>query len=189
MKLVRLKPINKRTGNLAKTYDFGGQIFRLGRWYKVDDAVAAKLAKETTDPYDASSAPVFDIFAADEALRIDRREKKAAAKKAGLDIPKEHADAPETESLTGIKEKPEVIKATEVESLADIVGDDDDTGDDQGEPEDPDDDDGDDDDDDDDNDPDAPATGEAVETGDLTTKDLPKPKTKRRKAGGKKNKK
>lgn len=184
MKLARLKNVNKRTGNLAKTYDFGGQIFRLGRWYKVDAATADRLAMLTVDPYDETSMPVFDVFTPSDALKIERKEKKAELKRRGIHIPKEEAEAPDTESLVNVKDEPETIKASEVDSLADMVDDadtlDDDAGDGEG----------------DEGDGDAGEAedlGESLEpdddddeSGDMTTEDLPKPKAKKPKKAAKK---
>ena len=123
MKLVRIRPVNKKTGNTIHSYDYGGRLFKVGEgWYRVEDEVGKALEALTVDPYDESSAKVFDVMDAEEAAAKELQELKMRRKKAGLELPREHAGEPErVKDAPNVPAKPLTIKAEHVGSLSDLV--------------------------------------------------------------------
>lgn len=78
MKYVRIKPLNKKRGNMIRKYNIFGHVFHVDDgWYAIADEPANLLAEKTVDPYDPSSSKVFDVVSStEEALAIERQERE-----------------------------------------------------------------------------------------------------------------
>jgi len=72
-KLVRIKPVNKKSGNMVRRYGAFGHVFDVeDGWYMVDDDVAGRLVLKTTDPHDSMTSTVFDVVdSKDEAVQLE----------------------------------------------------------------------------------------------------------------------
>lgn len=76
---VRIRPYDKRRGQLVRRYIYGGFRFEADHgWYEVDDAIADYLKTVLTFPEDPDSKPVFDVSDQAGAEKLAREEYEAA---------------------------------------------------------------------------------------------------------------
>ncbi len=79
--LVRLKPYNKKKGNVLRRYTYRGIRFQESRgWYRVTHEVADYLQKVHQISSDEDSPLAFDVCTEDDAKAIDKREAQDARK-------------------------------------------------------------------------------------------------------------
>jgi hypothetical protein len=78
MALVRIRPINKKRGNVIRRYTIFKHTFQVeDGWSKVNEAAAKILATKTVDPHDPQSSPVFDICnTLEEAQAMERKDRE-----------------------------------------------------------------------------------------------------------------
>ncbi len=85
-KVARLKPFNRRRGQLLRRYVFENFKFQCDRWYVVPDDVAAHLSTVHSQPLYPDDSPLaFDIFDSREEaeaqhLREQEQEQEASVK-------------------------------------------------------------------------------------------------------------
>jgi hypothetical protein len=79
MKFIRIRPYDKRRGQLVQRYVYRGFRFEVARgWYQVEDHIAEELAGVLTFPDNPDSKPVFDVATKEEAEALSMREYEAA---------------------------------------------------------------------------------------------------------------
>lgn len=137
--LVRIKPYNKRRGQLCRNYMVHGKRFLEARgWYEISDRELAKYLKEIRQDQDDPDSPfVFDVTTQSEAVKIDKREEKAAETRAQAGSPnadrldkrkKAPANSPHSDKKTPKLSSPESKKAAEPAKGGSDDGDDGDDG-------------------------------------------------------------
>ena len=79
MMYVRIRPYNKRRGQLVRRYVYGGVRFEVNLgWYQVDDVIAEYLKTVLTHQGDPDSKLVFDVSDKAGAEKIAHEEYEAA---------------------------------------------------------------------------------------------------------------
>jgi len=78
MKFVRIRPYDKRRGQLVRRYVYRGFRFEVERgWYEVEDHIAEALEGVLTFPDNPDSKPVFDVSTREDAEALARAEYEA----------------------------------------------------------------------------------------------------------------
>lgn len=89
-RLVRIKPYNKKSGHVLRSYTYQGMKFQVERgWYKVDLEMAEYLAEVRSEPENETSPMGFDVCTEAEAKALDKREYDAKVRNGQIDP--EHA--------------------------------------------------------------------------------------------------
>lgn len=79
MMYVRIRPYDKRRGQLVRRYVYGGVKFEVDKgWYQTDDVIAEYLKTVLTFPENPDSKPVFDVSDQIGAEKIAKEEYEAA---------------------------------------------------------------------------------------------------------------
>lgn len=87
--LVRLRPYNKRRGNVCRQYVLKGKVFKESKgWYLLPAGnLVEYLRSLCVDSSDPESAKMFDVMNKTEAEATDKREKLAARERAEANSP------------------------------------------------------------------------------------------------------
>lgn len=94
MKLARLKPRNPKRGHMIVNLVFEGRRFRADEgWYKVSDETARALAQIRQERMDPGSPFAFDICTKEEALALEREERRAARRRRTVEDAIRYRDA------------------------------------------------------------------------------------------------
>ena len=114
MKFVRIRPYDKRRGQLVRRYVYGGFKF-LGDhgWYEVDDEIAAYLKTVRTFPEDPDSKPVFDVSDQDGAKKIALAEYEETHPDRKITEAIAGAQKVTTADLVGVPEKKAPVETVE----------------------------------------------------------------------------
>ena len=109
-KLVRLKPYDRHRGHVLRRLHVRGQLFHEARgWYKVDDGVAEALSDIRQRDNNPNSPLAFDVCSEDEAVELEKAEKRAAEERASAVEP----NVASAKDLTSDEVKPDAKPAEE----------------------------------------------------------------------------
>jgi len=118
---VRLKPYQPKKGFTTKTYTFRGHRFEESKgWSQVnDDALVAELRELHQKPYDDQSPALFDVCTKEEALALERseRRKKELGGKLGVEAAAEEALSKAGKVRSGIERAKALAGAVTVDDL------------------------------------------------------------------------
>ena len=114
---VRVKHYNPKKGFFIQRYHTNGQLFQEQKgWYLVDESLAKLLKKKRQVANDPDSRPIFDICTKEEALEMERGERKREQEKARVRearlMGKKNTGALPIDELEEKEEEEEVVNAT-----------------------------------------------------------------------------